>query len=357
MNSSAQQHEGEHGQRATEDERPPAPARREEPERDESERRDRHSPAAAEHLGREPKLPVVRPPPPARGTWRRRAGSPRARRPIGLCEAVVRTTGRSHTVNAIVGSEQRRRHRGAERRSRGPEQHPNDEVAAERHEQEGGIRRMNDDDAQHRRRDASRPSRATAGGAPRRPSRAPREPGVGGLPSRAARATGTHRLLPGASAISATCAATTATAAPRALKTAQPAWYAIAERHRARTAALVAHDKLRVDAGERADDREEAVPEREGIPRMEAAVAELAHRVERERVEPPRACARGPGGRAVATDRSQRPTRAPPEEGAERQHAEQPGGHAVGRRATRTAARRAPRRQRITARATASLPR
>ncbi len=44
-------------------------------------------------------------------------------------------------------------------------------------------------------------------------------------------------------------------------------------------------DVGRVEEGDARDERQEAVPQREGIARVEAAVRELVHRVERERAE------------------------------------------------------------------------
>ena len=57
------------------------------------------------------------------------------------------------------------------------------------------------------------------------------------------------------------------------------------ERERRQHGRLVQDDLGRVEEGDARDEREKAVPEREGVAGMQAAVGELVHGVERERVE------------------------------------------------------------------------
>ncbi len=57
------------------------------------------------------------------------------------------------------------------------------------------------------------------------------------------------------------------------------------KRERCEHGGLVQDDLRRIEEGDACDEREKAVPEREGVARMQAAVGELIDRLERERVE------------------------------------------------------------------------
>ena len=90
---------------------------------------------------------------------------------------------------------------------------------------------------------------------------------------------------PAASANIATCAASTASPPQAERKTAFPD--SQATRNAAGTSTLASWRTTagRVDAAEARDEREERVPEREGVAGVEAAVAELVHGAQREAAE------------------------------------------------------------------------
>ncbi len=99
-----------------------------------------------------------------------------------------------------------------------------------------------------------------------------------------------------------TAAHTTATAGPTRWKSAQPVSYATSERQRREHRGLVQHDVGGVEKRDACDEREEGMPEREGVAGMEPAVRELVDRAERERVERLQLAHAGEVEEAVAAD-------------------------------------------------------
>ena len=74
------------------------------------------------------------------------------------------------------------------------------------------------------------------------------------------------------------------------------------QRHRREHGRLVEHDHRRVDERDAGDEREEAVPEGKGVARVQAAVRELVHSLERERAERLELAHPGEVEETVATD-------------------------------------------------------
>ena len=195
----------------------------------------------------------------------RRAGARRGRRPAG-------TTSAASAVAIRLASS--RAHERAD-----------DEEARERQPEEERVGRV--DDGQHEpggrgrgEQAARRPRRRTRTRARARPARA-----AAASRSPAARARCRRRRAPGASAVTATWAQTTATRRADAAEERVPRLVGDERRRAARAPSLVQDDVRRVEEGDTRDEREEAVPERERVAGVQPAVGELVHGVERERVE------------------------------------------------------------------------
>ncbi len=175
---------------------------------------------------------------------------------------------------------------------------------------------------------ASAPTRARARA---RPARA-----AGATTSRAARGRRRRRPCPGAKQIIATCAAAVDARRPRAPEERPARLERDDNRERREDRRQVGDDALGILARDLRDQRDEAVPERERVPGVQAAVGELGDRVERQLVELEQLPRTRRGGRARrpaptarrprARARRPRPRRAPtPRAGPSRRRASRAG--------------------------------